>query len=78
MKSAKKTPKEKKSTPKRRNTSPQSDFGYGDAYTPGGDDFVESKSSFMFVVRPIRFMILMVNVISLFAAPLQLLFVERT
>lgn len=44
VKSAKKqTPREKKSTPKRRNTSPQSEFGYEDAFTPGGDDFVESK-----------------------------------
>lgn len=40
----KRTPGEKKSTPKRRNTSPKSEFGYEDAYTPGGDDFTEGEA----------------------------------
>lgn len=45
VKSAKKiTPSRTKTTPKGRHTSPQSEFGYDDAYSVGGDDFADGKN----------------------------------
>lgn len=45
VKSAKKiTPSRTKTTPKARQTSPRSEFGYDDAYSVGGDDFVDGKT----------------------------------
>jgi len=55
VKSAKKiTPSRTKTTPKGRHTSPRSEFGYEDAYSVGGDDFVDGKTphnSFTFLLR---------------------------
>lgn len=57
VKSAKKqTSGEKKSTPKRRHTSPQSEFGYDDAYTPGGDDFTEGTAQKL-IVKPLLLLV---------------------